>query len=200
MRRTLLAGAIAAVTVGVLTLTAQSAQAATICNGCNYLEPATYLGAHNAATSDLSTFQHILSDTDNAPFTDYWVFDITPSSMGSASADFTFTTGITGFAGALYEDNGTACAGGPGTACGAPQLGALIGSDAAGGGSDRQWEIIFSLDPGRYIIVASGTTQTNSAYTGQVSFLPQEAPEPISLALFGIGLGAVALKARRRRT
>ena len=62
MRRTFLAGAIAAATVGVLTLGAQSAAAATICNGCNYLSPATYLGAHDASTNDLSTFQHIFSE------------------------------------------------------------------------------------------------------------------------------------------
>ena len=199
MRRTLLAGAIAAATVGVLTLGAQSAAAATICDGCNYVSPATYLGAHDASTNDLSTFQHIFTEGEGFGFEDFWVFDITPSASGSASADFTLTTAISGFAGALYNDNGTVCAGGAGTACGAPALGALIDSDAA---VDGKWEIVFSLVPGRYIIVASGTTaDSDSAYTGQVSFEPQVVtPEPLSLALFGLGLGAVAIRARRRRT
>ena len=152
MRRTFLAGIIAA--AGFLALTTQSTEAATICNGCDYLAPATYLGAHDASTSDLSTFQHVLSDTDNTPFEDFWVFDITPSASGSASADFTQTTAITGFTGTLYTDGGTDCTGAaPGDACGAPALGNVIGTD-----SGQAWEIVFTLTPGRYIIVASGTT------------------------------------------
>ena len=170
MRRAFLAGIIAA--AGLLGLTAQSTEAATICDGCSYVGPAMYLGAHDASTSDLSTFQHVLADTDNTEFEDFWVFDITPSASGLASADFTQTTAITGFTGSLDTDGGTDCgAANPGEACGAPALGNLIGTD-----SGQMWEIVFNLVPGRYIIVASGTMETNSVYTGQVSFVPENLP------------------------
>lgn len=189
-----LIGVAAAFALGVAV---QSAQAATICNACSYVAagPATFLGAHNAAATDTSTFQHIFNPkVPGAAFTDYWVFDITPAAFGSASANFTFFTGITNFAGALYADTGSNCPGGPGTACAAlAPLGIFMGSD-----SGNNWELVFNLAPGRYVLVVSGTQRENSAYTGQIAFIPRFVPEPDVLVLLAVGLLAAGFTTRRR--
>ncbi len=189
-----LLGIAAALTIGAA---AQTTQAATICNACSYVDgsAATFLGAHNAGTSDLSTFQHIFNPkVPGAAFTDYWVFDIAPAAFGSASANFTITTAIANFAGALYVDTGSNCPGGPGSGCAAlAPLGAFIGSDTG-----NNWEVVFSLAPGRYVLVVTGTQQENSAYTGQISFIPRFVPEPDVLVLLAVGLIAAGFTARRR--
>jgi hypothetical protein len=188
---------------GALAIGAQTASAATICNGCDYLAPATYLGAHDATASDLSTFQHVFTGVPgNTPFSDYWVFDVVPAAFGSASADFTVLTFIANFSGALYADGGTICAGGPGTACGAPVLGALIATDSDP--SPSRFEVFADILPGRYIILATGTTGPTftSAYTGQVSFVPSDrflVAEPDTLALLALGVLAMGGVALRRR-
>ena len=72
-------------------------------------------------------------------------------------------------------------------------LGALIDSADA---VNRRWEIIQSLDAGRYIIRVTGTTNAmgSSAYTGQLAFIP----EPGTLALLGFGLLGMGLARRRK--
>jgi hypothetical protein len=180
---------------------ATGAQAATICSGCDYVGPVgTYLGAHDATTNDLSTFQHLLTTISTA-FTDHWVFDIAPLADASASADFTALAAIAGFTASLYADaGGTTCGAGAGSGCGVVTVGALIAADSDP--SAEQWEIFATLAPGRYILKVDGTTNADgdSTYTGQINFEPgsQLISEPGTLALLGLGLLAGALGRRRQ--
>jgi hypothetical protein len=181
-----------------------SAQAATICNACDYLAPATYLGSHDATAGDGSTFQHIFTGVAaGTAFTDYWVFDIAPLATGSASADFTSLSLILGFSAELYEDGGTVCGGGAGTACGAPVLGAFVTGDSDAG--PARWELLADLTPGRYVIVVTGTTGVGppqaSKYTGQIDFVPgrQQVPEPGTLALLAAAVLLLAWRARSKQ-
>jgi len=81
------------VATGALALGSQAAQAAIICQGCEYGDDVgTYLGSYNP-TIDVGS---------NTAFEDFWVFDLDPGGSGSISADFTAFTAISGFHGDLY--------------------------------------------------------------------------------------------------
>lgn len=180
----------------------QSASAAVICAGCEYLEQPTYLGLYNPDNFDNGNFNHAdIEDHEggNADFSDFWVFDVNPDAKGSISADFTTFTRILNFRANLWTDNGgTACAVGPLPTTCVIDPGSIIGS-AMDMGGDR-WEIVSNgLAAGRYIIQVLGTTNSTnspSAYSGQLSFAP--VPEPGTLALFSLGLIGLGAVARRR--
>ena len=159
-------------TAGALSLGAFSAQAATICNGCDYVDAAaaTYLGVHNGTTNDLSTFQNIFPGLISTAFSNFWVFDIAPTSDGSGSADFTVLAAIAGFTGALWTDAGSVCGGGPGTGCASVAVGAVVAGD-----SDPSAERI-----------------------GQINFeATRVVPEPGTLALMGLALAGLGFLRRR---
>ena len=120
------------------------------------------------------------------------------------SADFTMFAAISGFAGELYRDAGSACAG---DECSSIMLGDLV---ANGLDTERRWEVMATgLTAGRYVVRVTGVTNGNltSAYTGQLGFGADDVggggdrpgiPEPGTAALFGLGLLGLGIGRRRR--
>ncbi len=182
----------------------QTANAAVICGGCEYLEEPTYLGLYSPLNFDNGNFNHTdIEDHEgsNADFVDVWIFDVNPAGNGSISADFSAFTAVDNFGANLWTDGGgTACAAGTlPTAC-VIDPGQIIAS-AADSGSDR-WEIIArDIVAGRYILQVLGTTNlTNAptAYSGQLAFAPVSVPVPATVALFGPGLFGLGWSRRRK--
>jgi len=193
-------GTIAA--VGGMALVAQTANAGTICSGCEVINGAagTYVGMYNPDLFDNGTFNHTDIQADVGPstaFNDFFVFDLNPAGRGSISADFTRFTAIGDFEGALWTDGGSTCDAAasplPG-ACSAVVPGTELYRVSASG--DR-WEILANgLTAGRYIIQVTGTTRASgpSSYSGQLAFVP----EPGTLALLSLGLMGIGATSRRR--
>jgi hypothetical protein len=176
----------------LLSLMSLPASAAVICTGCEDGNAAgNYLGAFNGVRHDIATWQN--SDVGARAFVDFWVFDITPASLGSISADFTLLASIGNFAAELFLDDGSVCSG---FDCSAIGLGSLLATvDAVAG----RWEIVDFFTPGRYVLRISGIPNplNNGAYTGQMGFVAVSIREAGSLGLFGLGLFGVAFVLRR---
>jgi hypothetical protein len=182
------------ITLAALAMSAP-AMANVICTGCELGDGAgSFLGVFNASRSDKATFQN--SEVGPRSFEDFWVFDLNPVALGSVSADFTLLTSIGNFAGELYRDAGSVCAG---FDCSSIALGPLLASATA---IASRWEIITFFVPGRYVLKVGGdpTAFGNGAYTAQMSFLAIAIREPGTLGLLGAGLLIVAgLAAWRKR-
>jgi hypothetical protein len=179
----------------LLILLGATAQANSICSGCEYREnfAGTFLGVFDALRGDIATFQN--TDVGGGSFTNFWVFDVSPDAISSMSADFTLLAGINNFVGTLFRDDGSNCGG---NQCQSIELGALLARSV---GDPSRWEIINFLQEGRYILQITGRANpiNNGAYTGQMSFLAFTVQEGGSLALFGLGLIAIAVAVRKYR-
>ena len=170
------------------------ASAGVICAGCEDGNAAgNFLGAFNGTNRDIATWQN--SDVGSTSFVDFWVFDITPASLGSISADFTTLASIGNFAAELFLDDGSVCAG---FDCSSIGLGTLIASvDAVA----ARWEIVNFFQPGRYVLRISGDPNplNHGAYTGQMGFLAIAVREAGTLGLLGLGLFALGAAIHKHR-
>ena len=181
------------VTLAALALTSP-ALASVICTGCEDGNAAgNFLGAFNGTNRDVATWQN--SDVGPRSFVDFWVFDITPASLGSISADFTLLAAIGNFAADLFLDDGSVCSG---FDCSVVGLGSLIATvDAVA----SRWEIVEFFLPGRYVLRISGAPNplNDGAYTGQMGFLAISVREAGTLGLLGLGLCALGFAVHRHQ-
>jgi hypothetical protein len=190
-------------TFGLLALTSTSASALNICNTCNYLGNATYLGSHDPTTGDASNFgSGILPD---GTFTQYWLFGINPGGDVEVNASFVPSSDISNFDVLLYNVSLTGGApGAAGTLYGTSYTqGSLVGDGVTG--PNQFTSIAFtSLASGFYLFKVTGLVTdvsgvTNDIYSGNLTTRPARVPEPASLGLMGFGLMAAAAALRRRR-
>jgi hypothetical protein len=169
-----------------LVLASLPVSAEVICFGCehNPLAAGTVIGAFNPLTNDTATFTH--TEESNAPFEDFWVFDLTNVGVGSISADFTSAAPIVDFIGELWTDAGSTC---DTDSCTDVALGTLL---LTGELTEARWEIITgSLDAGRYILRVTGDPAQVIGYSGQMGF---SVAEPATLILMSLGLLSMAMR------
>jgi hypothetical protein len=185
----------------------QSANAGTVCMGCEYIDAVgsmgTYLGDFDPLSFDEASFNHTAIQTNaghDASFEDRWVFDVSPAGSGSITASFTPASGIDNFRGSLHLDTGsTACESVPS----APSACSMVSYVNPGFvmDSDNFWTLMLdSLAAGRYILVVEGTTRSigASSYGATIALTPAPVPTPGTLALMGLGLLGAGLRRYRR--
>jgi hypothetical protein len=208
----------AAASLAVGAVIAMPASATQICSACEHIGAQTYLGAHNAATADGSSFARTNMPNANFTLDDIYYFDLAP--VGAAfqvTANFTPffpSLGINPFFFEVYEasfavgnglTNCSAVAPGSslaGSCGGTASLGALVGTSTAAGSNNDQFAAV--LGAGTYALrirgsVIAGAPTGNRNYQGSLITTALEIPEPASLGLVGLGLLAGAAAMRRRR-
>jgi hypothetical protein len=175
-------------------LLAPASQADTVCAACEYDTGAegSYLGSFNPATHDSATYQHL--SFSRGRFNDFWVFDVGPGD-GRASVIVAALGSLTLFAAQLFQDAGSTC---PSFACTSIGFGSLLDGDAS---LDGALTIFESLPAGRYVLHVTGVIAPprENIYRGFLDLDPLSMREAGSLALFGLGLGALGFAIRRHQ-
>lgn len=188
------------------------ASATTICSNCLYTAAgATFLGAHNANTFDISGFRREIPGV--AVLThviDTWVFDLFPvGANAQVNASFIpiIPSAFSNFTINLFSAAGSTCALGMGNSlgtagfCSAVGLGPLLGTSVAFTGGANLFPVPL-LAAGRYAFQVEYDANVlpvgqQSTYSGQLTI--SRLPEPGSLALVGLALVAAAAGLRSSR-
>jgi PEP-CTERM motif len=150
-----------------------------------------YFGNFDATTFDSAGFRH--NELATGVFSDYWVFDFTPTGTAEVSASFNPSAFINGFSWAIrsvFTDNGCNVVN---ASCGAVTLGSTVHLSGIAGVNGAT-----VLNAGRYQLYVTGTnvgTAGIAQYSGEMSTF---VPEPGSLALVGLALAGLVVGTRRR--
>ena len=181
------------------------AHAVVVCSACSYIPPgATYIGALNALTGEMSTFNSG-NLVPPGPYVQTFIFDFVPVGVVTISGTISATATVDSFG--LYAVVASVCPPLPsvpstvGTLCASAAVGGLIASAPVG-----TIAISRALAAGRYAMVAVGTVSGTLPKTlGAADFpfsaqiVAQAVPQPASFALMLSGLAAVAFLTRRWR-
>ncbi len=184
-----------------LSLSLQQANADVICDACEYLGEATWLGLYDPENFDSATFFQDIETGDSAS---YWVFDLASEGNVFISAELTETSPpVEGdlFEAFLISANLVQCdIGAPPQPCGYFEFGEYVYQASP----SLYWEIdVRNLAAGSYVLFIEDecVLSCSIAYTGELTVWTDRVPipAPTSLSLLGLGMLGLAGTARRSR-